>query len=70
MIALDSDVGKTLGFTSAKFHSSWLWKDGEYVWISMIVSRDEGNGNLSALFKAIEGHGWRIPEVERPSRRY
>lgn len=55
----DSAVGKELGFTSDKFEG-WLWKTGDQVMISMIISLKEGHGNLSALFKAIEEHGYSI----------
>jgi hypothetical protein len=59
IIQLDSNLGKELGFISERF-DGWLWLDNERVLISMIVSREEGCGHLSALFKAIEGRGWRV----------
>ena len=55
----DSEMGKALGFTSDKF-DGWLWKTGDRVMISMIVSRHEGKGHLSALFKAIEERGFQV----------
>ena len=55
----DSSVGKALGFTSDKF-DGWLWKTGDRVMISMIVSLQEGKGNLRALFDAIEAQGLKV----------
>jgi hypothetical protein len=61
-IALDSEFGKQLGFTSDKF-DGWLWKRGNYIYISFIVSKKEGCGNLSRLFRQIEkaGFGIKVP---------
>lgn len=58
-ITPDSPVGKALGFTSDKFEG-WLWKTGDRVMISMIVSIQEGNGHLRALFDGIESHGLKV----------
>ena len=55
----DSDVGKALGFTSDKFEG-WLWKTGDRVLISMIVSLQEGKGHLRSLFDAIEARGLKV----------
>ena len=55
----DSEVGKALGFTSDKFEG-WLWKTGDRVLISMIVSHQEGRGHLRALFNAIEASGLKV----------
>ena len=67
MIQLDSQLGKELGFTPDKFsEDSYLWFDGGRVWISFIASVREGQGNLSALLKAIESRGWRVA-VPTPS---
>ena len=55
----DSAVGKALGFTSDKFEG-WLWKTGDRVLISMIVSLQEGKGNVRALFDAIEASGLKV----------
>ena len=55
----DSEVGKLIGFTSDKFEG-WLWKSGDRVMISMIISLQPNKGNLSALFKAIEAQGLRV----------
>lgn len=54
--------GKALGFTKEKF-GGYLWIHGEYVWISAIISHDEGKGNLSKLFNSIftKGYGIKVP---------
>jgi hypothetical protein len=61
IIQVDTDRGKQIGFTSDKFEpDSYLWKDGERILISIIFSKEEGKGNLSALFAAIEDLGLRV----------
>lgn len=58
----DSEFGKRIGFTSDKF-DGWLWKKGNYVYISFIQSKQEKCGNLKALFEAIlqNGLGIKVP---------
>lgn len=53
IIELDTDRGKTLGFTSDKF-DGYLWKTGNYIIISNIESLNQGQGNLSKLFSSIQ----------------
>ena len=65
IVELDSDFGKELGFTSDKFHG-YLWLTGKTIIISFIVSLQEGKGNLSRLFNAIGGFGYKI-EIPTPS---
>jgi len=61
IIEIDSDFGKTIGFTSDKFSlDSYLWREDSRVFISLIFSEHEGQGNLSALFKNIESLGLRV----------
>lgn len=61
IIKVDSDFGKKIGFTSDKYwRDSYLWLQGSRVMISLIFSKQEGQGNLSALFKNIESNGFRI----------
>ncbi len=63
-IDLDSEIGKELGFTSNKFNrGSYLWKQGDYVYISFIHSKEEGKGYLHDLFRAIQraGLGIKVP---------
>jgi hypothetical protein len=66
-IAVDSNYAKELGFTSDKFtRDSYLWKSGDRIMISLIVSRHPGQGHLSELFAAIEARGLRVA-VPTPS---
>lgn len=60
-VPVDSEFGKLVGFTSDKFsRDSYLWREKERVMISLIISNHPGQGNLSALFNAIEGLGLRV----------
>jgi hypothetical protein len=44
MIAIDSERGKELGFTSDRFSpDSYLWEEPERIMISLIFSRTPGN---------------------------
>ena len=63
IIILDTIAGKELGFTSDKFLcGSYLWKRGEYIYISFIHSREQRKGYLSALFDTIlKGYGIKVP---------
>lgn len=48
------------GFTPDKF-DGYLWLEGDdMVWVSLIISKEEGKGNLRALFDAIEANGLKI----------
>jgi len=62
IIDLDTPRGKKFGFTSDKF-DGWLWKAGNYIYISFIVSKQPGRGHLSQLFNAIlsKGYGIKVP---------
>lgn len=59
IINLDSKNGNKLGFTSDNF-DGYLWKQGDDIWISVIISKNSGKGNLSRLFKAILHKGYNI----------
>lgn len=59
IIELDSEFGKQIGFTSDKF-DGYLWREDGRVYISFIISRCPGQGNLSKLFAAIEERGLRV----------
>jgi hypothetical protein len=59
IIQLDDPFAKEIGFTSDKFEG-YLWRDGDRVLVSFIVSVESGKGNLSALFAAIEAKGLRV----------
>jgi len=58
----DSKFGKKIGFTSDKF-DGYLWKLGDYIYISFIISKQPNQGNLSKLFNNIlnTGHGVKVP---------
>lgn len=61
MIALDSKFGKQFGFTSDKFgRGSYLWDNGDDIFISFIESKDRGKGHFSTLIKGIESKGYRV----------
>ena len=57
IINLNTDRAKSLGFTSDKFHG-YLWKEGNFIIISLIESIKEGRGYLTALFDTIESKGY------------
>jgi len=70
IIELDTVAGKELGFTSDKFMEgnrsqigSYLWKRGEYIYISIIASREKNKDHLSKLFATIlsKGYGIKVP---------
>lgn len=59
MIELDTEEAKKYGFTSDKF-DGYLWRDGQRILVSFIMSIREGAGNLSSLFSAIERDGLNV----------
>lgn len=59
IIKLDSEFGREIGFTSDLFFG-YLWRAGDRVYISFVASKQEGKGNLSRLFAAIEERGLRV----------
>ena len=59
IIELDSEFGKKIGFTSDKFNG-YLWKEGNEITISFIISKDEGQGNFSNLIRGIAEKGYAI----------
>ena len=59
IIELDSAVGKDLGFTSDKFEG-WLGKQGNYIYVSFIISKQPNQGNFHNLIEAIHKHGFKI----------
>jgi len=60
IIKLDSEAGKELGFTSDKFKSSWLWKKGNRITISMIWVKEKNKGYFTELLKKIKEKGYEI----------
>jgi hypothetical protein len=67
IIPLDSEKAIQFGFTSDRF-SGWLREADDFVWISFIVSKEPGKGNLKMLFDTIEKNGYKII-VPTPSNR-
>jgi len=60
-IFLDSPFAKELGFTSDIFEDmSYLWKNGEYVWISAIWVKEERKGSFTKLTQKIFLLGYKI----------
>jgi len=62
IIELDSESAKEIEFTSNNFQD-FLWKVGEYIYISFIKSLNPGQGKLSSLFNNIQkkGFGIKVP---------
>jgi hypothetical protein len=61
IIRVDTKRGKVFGFTSDKFEGdSYLWKGGEFMWVSFIVSRTKGRGYFSSLVKQIKAQGFKV----------
>ncbi len=63
-IEVDSPFAKQIGFTSDRF-DGYLWKEGKFISISFIISKQQGRGNLTKLFKNINKQGYKI-EVPTP----
>ena len=59
MILPDSDEGKRLGFTSENF-SGWLWKIGNTIYISFIISKHQHKGNFKKLIDSILDSGYTV----------
>jgi hypothetical protein len=60
-IRVDSAPGRCLGFTGDLFsRDSYLWKDGDRVLVSFIVSKGPGRGHFHTLVKGIEALGLRV----------
>lgn len=62
IIDLDTPLAEEFGFTSDKF-DGYLWKKGNYIVISFIISLQERQGNLRKLFSEItdKGYGIKVP---------
>ena len=59
IINLDTERGNELGFTSNLYHG-YLWKDGNNIIISVIVSLKPGEGNFSKLVQNILDKGYNV----------
>ena len=65
IIEPNSEFGRELGFTSDKF-DGWLWKFGNWIYISFIRSKQKRQGNFSSLLHTISQCGFGI-KVPNPS---
>lgn len=67
IIELDSAFGKEIGFTSKRFTSaSYLVYTDNYIWLSVIVSKQPGRGHFRELVRKIEDKGYKV-KVPTPS---
>ena len=57
IIELDSDSGRELGFTSERF-GGYLWKTGNYITVSLIMSNKRGN--FRELVECIQHRGYGV----------
>ena len=62
IIILDGKFATEIGFTCDKFEG-YLWKKGDYIYISVIKSLNPRYGDLSTLFDSIQekGFGIKVP---------
>lgn len=61
MIKIDSEDGKTLGFTSDKFHKhSWLWKVGTAMYVSFVASVRPKQGDFRRLVGDLLAQGYTV----------
>lgn len=67
IINLNTKRAKIFGFTSNKY-DGYLWKVKNSIYISFIVSRHQGKGNVRKLFETILKKGFDI-WVPTPSAR-
>lgn len=54
-----SKVGIKIGFTKSNF-DGYLFKQDDAIWISAIISKNPGKGNLRKLFDMIESLGYEL----------
>ena len=60
VINLDSEFGKKIGFTSDRFGSSWLWKKGNDMYISMVIAKTPGQGHFREVYDNLRKEGYTI----------
>lgn len=60
-----SEFCEQIGFTKAKF-LGYLYEDGEICWLSLVVSKEPGQGNLSRVLKNLRELGMEV-RVPTPS---
>lgn len=66
-VHLDSKLANDLGFIIEKY-SGYLWKAGNWIYISLIETRKEHQGYLRSLFNNIHNAGYNI-YIPCPNRR-
>ena len=61
IVEVDTEKGKIFGLTGDKFsEGTYLWKMGDDVYVSFIMSLREGKGNVSRLFDRIKELGFNV----------
>lgn len=62
IVNLGDPFAEEIGFTRDRF-DGYLWRIGQAVYISLVVSKQPGQGHLSALFEALweKGYTVRVP---------
>lgn len=71
LIEIDSDFGKIIGFTSDKFvEDSYLFLDKKnfLIWVSLIISKNEGKGNFLNLLNNLKALKFNFI-IPNPSKR-
>jgi hypothetical protein len=67
IIRLGTDRGRRFGFVPELF-DGYMWKAGDAVYISVILSKDEGKGNFRDLVARIRALGFAV-KIPTPSAR-
>ncbi len=66
IIPVDSELGKTFGFTSDKFEcASYLWSDDNTIYVSFIMAKDFHKGHFRELVNTILKKGY-IVKIPTP----
>ena len=60
---IDPSTEAPFGFSESLFNDSFLWKAGNEIYLSLIISQHPGRGNVRRLIKNIlkEGYIVKIP---------
>lgn len=59
IVNLEDPFADEVGFTRDRF-DGYLWRIGQVVYISLVVSKQPGEGHLSALFEALSSRGYTV----------
>ena len=61
LIRVDSEKGKQLGLTSDRStEDSYLWLDGDTLWLSMLISKQEHKGHVHKIMKKAVAKGYNL----------